>query len=309
MKGVTEYKTKSGFQVARVHYTADPDKDPATEKGQEWLKRALEGVKGGQSSSAWRKEMEIDFSARRGERVFEGLELIKDKVLIKPFQIPEYWKVTGGYDWGKRNPFAYLEGAIDSDGNKFICYGAYGSGYTIGEQANFIKKSPYKARILTRWADPSIWTENQVAKDGSYTSFERLFSDLDVHFARGKTDDIVAAERLEAEWFDMVPTIDGFKRVPKENPTLKIFLPYLFLWDELIELRWADFSAVVEENRGKKEEIQQLRNHAFDALKYWLLALPLASIKPKPRSKDPAIPLAMELIGSKPQTSWERWNT
>ena len=74
----------------KVHYTADPEKNPATPEGQEWLKRALAGVKGGFSSSSWRKEMEIDFKARSGQKVFEGLELMRDKIMIKPFQIHEY---------------------------------------------------------------------------------------------------------------------------------------------------------------------------------------------------------------------------
>ena len=60
MKGVDVYKTKAGFTVAKWHYSSDTAKDLFTDDGQAWLKGALAGVKGGMSSHAWRKEMEID---------------------------------------------------------------------------------------------------------------------------------------------------------------------------------------------------------------------------------------------------------
>ena len=308
MKGIETYKTNAGFTVARVHYTADPKKDPIAEEGREWLKRALLGVKGGLSSSAWLKEMEIDFKARSGQRVFEGLELLKDKILIKPFSISDWWKVEGGYDWGKNNPFAYLEGSVNQDGQKYVIYGASYSGYEIPAQAQVIKKSPYFNRVHLRHADPSIWTEDQVARDGSYTSFQRVFSDLGITFIKGKTDDIACAERLEQEWFDVTVSNDGkIVKVPKENPTFKIFSNCEFLWDSLINLRWAEFSPSVEQERGKKEEIVHAGNDPWDALKYWYLSLPQASFQPKPRSKDRAIPLAGELLETAPKDSYKEW--
>lgn len=306
LNGIETYKTKSGFAVARVHYTADPVKNPATPEGREWLKRALTGVKGGLSSSAWRKEMEIDFKARSGQKVFEGLEFMKDKIMIKPFTLPDWYDVSGGYDWGKRNPFAYIEGTVDHDGNKFVVFGASGSGIEIPVQAQMIKRSPHKAN--RRMADPSIWTEDQVAKDGSYTSFQRVFQEHGIVFQKGRTDDIACMERLEAEWFDL--TIDdkgNVVKTPKENPTLKIFSPLEFLWESLVNLRWSEFTPSSESEKGKKEEIAHSGNDPWDALKYWYLELPSQAIEPRPRSLDPALPLAGDLIPHGEESAYKKW--
>lgn len=308
IKGIETYKTKSGFTVARTHYSADPDKDPSNPEGMEWLKKALEGIPGGMSSSSWQKEMEIDFKARSGKKVFEGLELMKDKIMIRPFDIQYYQEVNGGYDWGKRNPFAYIEGTVDSDGNKFIVFGASGSGIEIPSQAQMIKRSPYREKVHLRYADPSIWTEDQVARDGSYTSFQKIFYGFGITFEKGRTDDIACMERLEQEWFDIKVSSDGkVIKVPKENPRLKIFQTLEFLWESLINLRWSEFSPKTEGERGKKEEIAHSGNDPWDALKYWYLSLPQAAVVPKPRSVDPAIPLAGELIGTIHENDFDKW--
>jgi len=298
LKGIETYQTKSGFKVCKVHYTADPDKDPINSTGREWLEKALLGVKGGLSSSQWRKEMEIDFKARSGHKVFEGLEMMRDKIMVKPFKLPDWQDVAGGYDWGKRNPFAYVEGTVDKDGNKFLVYGASGSGVEIPNQVSMIKKSQYLDRVRTRYADPSIWTEDQVAKDGSYTSFQKIFAEppFNIVFQKGRTDDIAFMERLEADWFDL-KVVDGqVVKLPKDNPRTKIFESLEFVWESLINLRWSEFSPMAEEERGKKEEISHAGNDPWDAFKYWYLSLPMFPTEPKPRSKDPAIPLACELI-------------
>src|SRR3990167_292604 len=298
LKGIDVYRTKSGFTVARTHYTADPDKDPSTPAGMEWLKKALEGIPGGMSSSSWQKEMEIDFKARSGKKVFEGLELMKDKIMIRPFDIEHYQEIGAGYDWGKRNPFAYIEGTVDSDGNKFVVYGASGSMVEIPQQGQLIKRSPFVDKIGPRYADPSIWTEDQVAKDGSYTSLQKIFQEQGIVFIKGRTDDIACMERLEQEWFDIKVSDDGkVIKVPKENPTLKIFWTLEFLWESLINLRWSEFSPTVEQQRGKKEDIAHSGNDPWDAFKYWYLALPRPSLVPKPRSNDRALPMAGELLG------------
>lgn len=297
MKGLVTRKTQSGYMVARVHYSADPDKDPETEQGRAWLGREIQGYMGGMKSPKWQREMEINFRAAAGRKVFEGLEEIREKVLIKPFEIPDWWEIRGGYDWGKSNPFAYVEGTVGADSEKYVTYCAYGSGYEIPTQADFIKKSPHKSRVSLRYADPSIWTEADAQRDGDYTSKQKLFVEEGVTFVKGRTDDIAAVDLLIGLLFDVYIDGEGREiRAPKKNLGIRIFETCLPLWDELINLRWDDFSPQVEQSRGKKETIKQVKNHAWDALKYWLLSWPQEGTKPSPRSNDRALPLAGELI-------------
>lgn len=286
MKGFTTRTTPTGYFVAQIHYTADPAKDPATPEGLEWLKREVRGYKGGLSSSAWRKEMEIDWKARSGHKVFEGLELMRDKIMINPFKIESWHEVNGGYDWGKRNPFAYIEMAVIKE-CKYAMFGASGSGVDVPAQAEMIKRSPYASRVKHRYADPSIWTEDQVSKNGTYTSFQRVFDELGINFIKGRTDDIALMERLEAEWFEIKVDDHGkVVKVPKENPTFKIFKNLEFLWESLINLRWSEFSPTAEQQKGKKEEIAHSGNDPWDALKYVYLSLPCETPEPPKRMKE-----------------------
>ena len=292
MTGLETYKTKSGIQVAKVHYTSDPDKDPSTPTGRAWMDRALTGVKGGSGSSGWRREMEIDFDALAGEKIFEGLELLKDKIFVNPIEIQDWWKIEGGYDYGKRNPFSYHDYTIDGDGNIYAIFEAYGSGYDVPQQAILIKKSPFFKRQSSRHADPSIWTEDKPLSAGGFTSIQNLFDENGINFIRGLQSDLAAVDRFKALIYDTVFD-DVLMRVvdtPKDNPRFKCFRVCPELWNELVNLRWADFSPKIEESKGKKEEIAQTKNHAWDDLKYFLLSLPDSSFElekpPKKGSVD-----------------------
>ena len=212
---------------------------------------------------------------RSRRKIFDGIEELEDKILINPFDVPEWWQIGGGYDWGKSNPFAYIEGTVGPDSEKYITYCAYGSGYEIPTQVQLIKRSPWVSRVDFRYADPSIWTETDAQKDGSYTSKQKLFADEGISFIKGRTDDISAVDRTIGMLFDIRIDEKGEEiRTPKADPRLKIFKTCLPLWDEIKNLRWDDFSPSVEQNRGKKETIKQVNNHAWDAFKYWILSLP-----------------------------------
>jgi hypothetical protein len=70
LPGITQWETKDGIVVIRVHYSADPDKDPATPEGKKWLDNRLVGYPGGVRGHAWRSEMEIDFSVFHGKPIY-----------------------------------------------------------------------------------------------------------------------------------------------------------------------------------------------------------------------------------------------
>jgi hypothetical protein len=78
MKGIAIRTTQLGFNVLRLHYSADPDKDPATEKGAAWLSEAKKGM----PDARWRQEYEIDYGALGGQLVFpafdESVHCVKD---------------------------------------------------------------------------------------------------------------------------------------------------------------------------------------------------------------------------------------
>jgi hypothetical protein len=69
-RGISTRTTSLGFHVMRLHYAADPDKDPDTEAGRRWLEQA----KAGMSDARWKKEFEIDYGALSGQLVFPGFD-------------------------------------------------------------------------------------------------------------------------------------------------------------------------------------------------------------------------------------------
>ncbi len=70
MKGIRKWDTASGIRSIELHYSAFRGRDPETPEGRAWKEGKLRGVPGGEMSSDWRKEQEIDFSIRGGLPVY-----------------------------------------------------------------------------------------------------------------------------------------------------------------------------------------------------------------------------------------------
>ena len=85
MKGITTRRNKNNFYVVQVHYTADPEKDPLTEKGKRWYLEARKGM----PEASWAREYEIDWFARSGQQVYPGFDLSVH--VIDPFLVPPGW--------------------------------------------------------------------------------------------------------------------------------------------------------------------------------------------------------------------------
>ncbi len=68
LAGVRVWKNpRNKFTVFRLHYSADPRKDPKTEKGAKWFDVTRSSVA---SESAWQQEYEINFDVSTGRNVF-----------------------------------------------------------------------------------------------------------------------------------------------------------------------------------------------------------------------------------------------
>ena len=114
-KGIHSGISSEGIKVIRIHYSADPEKDPDTERGAKWLKTELQGYRG-KTDPRWRKEMEIDFEAHGGQLLFPYLLEHQQKIFVKP-QGVEGLRLTAGLDYGTRNPSAFEVLGADYDKN------------------------------------------------------------------------------------------------------------------------------------------------------------------------------------------------
>lgn len=94
--GVRGWRTDEGWLVLRLHYSADPER-----ADESWIAEQLQGYRGGKEGRDWRREMEIDFTAYKGEPVYTGFDP-EDSVketLYRP-ELP-LWR---GWDFGYRHP-------------------------------------------------------------------------------------------------------------------------------------------------------------------------------------------------------------
>jgi hypothetical protein len=91
MKITATYNTQNKFCVARVHYTADPDK--ATP---EWMAKAKEGT----AERDWLREYEINYDVFTGKPVYPDFK----EVHVRSMQYTPGGYMYGGWDFGYHHP-------------------------------------------------------------------------------------------------------------------------------------------------------------------------------------------------------------
>lgn len=273
MKGIRHYRSLAGFHCIRVHYTADPDKDPATPKGAIWFKNAPQGYKGGINSAEWQREYEINWDTTGGELVFSELTEFQAQIFIKPFTIPEDWNLFASFDYGHRNPNSFHVYALDFEGNIYSVWEYYRAGVGYRTTAQEIRKCPYYNRLqLFPIADPSLWNKNQEVLNSDHNElksvvqlFWELPKDEQVFFMPGQRGgDITVAEKIKGSLWNYKDLSAGKK------PKLFIFRCCPMQYWELQKIRYKDWSAVMQEHRNLQEEIVDKDNHSFDDLKMFL---------------------------------------
>lgn len=273
MKGVKHYVSDAGLNVIRVHYTADPEKDPATEEGAKWFERSVKGYPGGTKSSAWRREMEIDWDATGGDLAFSQLSEFEDRIVIPPHEVPESWALYGSFDYGHRNPSSFHVYAIDHDGNISVVWEYYMAGQGYRRTARALRACPYFDKLgFPPIADPSIWAKNQQqagGDDNDMKSVAQLFFELPeserILFVPGKRGgDITVAEKINGDMWNEEDLRAG------KQPKLRIFANCPMMVWELQKLRYRDYTAIMQETHNIKEELVDRDNHSFDDLKMFL---------------------------------------
>jgi len=293
VKGLSFRRIPSGVAVAKLHYSADPERDS------EWAK--LERRKYS-SQAAWDREQEIVHEAGGGELLFaEILNRHCDKIVIRDpnFRVPPHWKRIAGFDHGKTNPTAALVTAIDTDGIIYCLSEYYQPGLTPSQHIDHLYDLPGFIQASRIVADPSIFHQNQAQADGGFKSIAELYHDAGLSgMWEGETGELAGMERIFEHWRDP----------DHREPTLKIVCPYdysrkkfgLFrlgcpnlLW-ELMRTRREQLSASQLMRKNPTEAIVDKDNHLRDALKYVLLSLPSPTEVPKNSERDQLIREAFE---------------
>lgn len=280
MRGVARFRSKDGMAGIRVHYSADPAKDPATPEGKEWFAQEIAKMPGGYEGSEWQQHMEINPQAATGERVLPMWYKIESRVVIDDIPIEQggLWKLDSGLDFGVRNPTVWGVLANDYDGNRYLLHelslpaGEVGGIAGIAER---MKANPYFSRVNGRiHADPSLWNKDQNSK-GGLTCRAQIFADLGVHLVpartRGRDADDVLLNRLLGYYWAGHEDMDTFQ-------------PHFFICRScagaIRTLPKLMFGEWKQEYTEKKEQILSKYADSWDMLKYAEVAKPHSAVLP-----------------------------
>jgi hypothetical protein len=292
VRGMTVHRTKGGIPVVSIHYSGDPDRDPAVHP--EWKQSERKTYS---SQAAWDREQEMIDEAGGGELVFaDTLVTYWDKIVItdRHWRPSPHWRIEAGFDHGKTNPTAFLRAYIDGDGVIYFCGEYYMAGKEVWEHVPELRKMPEIPRISACYADPSIFDctmqqslnrANTLAVRESAKSINDLYLEQGIElFSPFSLDrsDVGFAARLMLHWSNLdtrEPTVRIVCRNRSEQPQYGLHpwdCPNL-LW-ELMRCRREKLSAQQLLSRNVSERIVDKENHARDAMKYVLMSLPEPSV-------------------------------
>lgn len=298
MDGLTAWENESpAVTVIRLHYAADPAKNPNTPEGRIW---AEEAKRRAPSEAWWRQEQEIDFMAQQGARVYHQFQ-DDDRQVVKRFPIPENWTRIMGLDPHPRVPHALLWCAMSPEG---ILYAyremwpsrAYGTNKNVPEDDNIYSIKHYCGAI--KWLESAENPENG-------GKAEKIFKRVIDYAARGfgvdkdNPDAINYQERYENysrdighplnfedcvkdneaayaevnEWLRPVPTMGPDGEVIQRSK-FRVFEDLSELRWELLNNRHRILQAHQVDVKDPEFKILEKRNHVVDCAKYIIQSKP-----------------------------------
>jgi hypothetical protein len=273
MKGISTWRNDNSFFVCQVHYTADPDKNPDTDRGKRWLNEAKKGL----SEASWRKEYEIDWFALTGNLIYPDFD--RSVHCIEPFKIPAEWTRYMAIDPGLRNPTAVLWAAVDPDENVFVYDEHYVAEKTVDWHSEIIKqKESYKGndgkiindRIFIRLIDPAASSRSPLNKVSILDEYRRY----GIVCKTANNDVITGINRVNQ--FLSTDSLTG-------HPRLLFFRTLKNTIGEIEHYRYEDSFSDKSESRDPTEKPIKKKDHLLDCLRYIVMENPhhVRKIKPE----------------------------
>lgn len=263
MKGLDIRKSDKGYSVIRLHYTADPDKDPERD-GADWYAKTRAGT----SETAWAQEYEMDPYAKAGKLVYP--EFDRSLHLVEPFRVPDSWTRYFALDYALHVEAAALWVAVSPDGDHVYYREHYVRDKLIPWHANrFHELEGYQRNNLGDWeevkgkteiirlrlSDPDFKKRNPVTGE-----------DIDYNFRIRGIACLPANNKL----------IDGIEAVREGlTPSLVSGKPRIYLFDtlrytisEIEGYRYPELTDMQSQTRDPSEKPVKKKDHLVDCLRY-----------------------------------------
>lgn len=280
MRGIARFRTASGGSGIRIHYSADPDKDPKTEKGAAWYAKETAEVLGGTDSPEWQQHYEINPQSIAGTPAIPYWSKIEKQVVIDdiPHERAILWSLDSALDYGARNKTCWQVFANDYDGNRYMVHEVAFPANEVGGIAGFarlMKESPLLVRVNgSISADPTMWNEDQNTT-GGLVSKAQIFGANGIRLrkarANGQQADDVLLNRLHGAYWANYDSPD--------------FVPRLFICRSCKEtlhglprLRYQDHKGATYDSNALKEKLVDRKNDWWDTMKYAEVAAPAPAV-------------------------------
>ena len=199
--------------------------------------------------------------------------------VIKPFEIPSYWKRYRSFDFGYSKPFSVGWWAVDGEGRAYRYRELYGC--VAGQPDTGVKQEPSeiarriraiedefeRGNLIIGVADPAIWD----VRYGEEASPAQVMEKHGIYF--DKADNARLAGKMQLHYrlaFDE----EGY--------------PMLYVFDTCKDFI-RTIPALVYDDTKVEDVDTKGEDHIYDETKYFLMTNPIAARKPKAAAK-PGVP-------------------
>jgi len=228
-----------------------------------------------------RAHLEGDWDALAGQ-YFE--EFRRDRHIVKPFPIPDWWRRFRAMDWGYNDPCAVLWFACGPDGRVYVYRELYERQVLSSRMAEKIRAASEGEKFAYTVASPDAWQKRGVVQSGQEgiegESVAEVFAHHGVPLLRADNTRVAGWQRVREYLADL----------PDGKPRLQIFDRCENLIRTLPLLQY---------DKNGEDVRDGAEDHAPEALRYGLMSRPVKSRAPgqvKRRGYDPLaeIPPAKE---------------
>ena len=200
--------------------------------------------------------------------------------VINPFKIPDSWKRYRSFDYGYTKPFAVQWWAVDYDGRAYLYRQLYGCTDTantgqklepseIARKIREIEGETERGHSITGIADPAIWDGSHGADGTIITLFERE----GIYFEKGKNTRLSGLAQCH------------YRMTFDENGK-----PMMYVFKTCRPFIRTIPNLVYDENHVEDVNTD-CEDHDYDAMRYFFMANPIATEKPKQHKEKPYNPL------------------
>jgi phage terminase large subunit len=187
--------------------------------------------------------------------------------VVEPFTIPRGWKKFRAMDWGYRNPACVVWIAIDPEKRMYVYRELYVTETTDEDLAKQIKKLTPKDELIDYTvADPSLWSITQFEKG---ESLAYRFSKAGVPLIKGDNNRMSGSS-----------TFHSYLRIDeRDNKPSMMFFNTCYNCIRTIP-------SLVHSRKRPEDVDTEGEDHAYDAVRYGLMAHPLAPQAAKVARKE-----------------------